>query len=350
MKGSWLGRVCAMFLMFSAAAIASPAQTFTKLVNLNGMNGANLDPKPIVQGKDGNLYGTAFNGGKYGQGTAFKLTPEGVLTVLYNFCSLPNCSDGASPGPGVVLGADGNYYGMTGAGGANNFGEVFKMNAAGKLTVLHSFDSSDGAYPNSALVQGPDGAFYGTTQSGGNLQACSGFGCGNVFKVTPGGKFTPLHNFCEQPNCTDGGVSYDGLAVGSDGNLYGGTWNGGESNLGTIYKITPNGAFTALYSFCQPGGCEGGDNPLWLTLGNDGNFYGTTLNGGNNGGGEVFKITLSGVVSTVYSFCAKLDCKDGANPHSGLWLGSDGNFYGNTYFGGTNLQHDDWGRWHCACR
>jgi uncharacterized repeat protein (TIGR03803 family) len=340
MKVVWHPRVCILYLILSAASIGSSAQTFRVLANFNGTNGANPDPKPIVQGTDGNLYSTSPNGGLYGYGTAFKMTPQGELTVLHNFCELPACADGAFPGPGVVLGADRNFYGVAG-GGANNLGEVFRITAAGVLTVLHSFDSTDGAYPNSNLVQGADGSFYGTTVEGGNLSSCSGFlGCGSVFKITPGGVFTSLHNFCNQTNCTDGAITWDGLALGDDGNLYGGTWQGGANNLGTIYKITPEGAFTTLYSFCAANSCAGGDNPLWLSLGNDGNFYGTTYSGGANGVGAIFKITPKGAVTTLYSFCAQTGCSDGSSPRGGLRLGSDGNFYGTTYFGGANALND----------
>jgi uncharacterized repeat protein (TIGR03803 family) len=339
MKGSWLGRVCAISLMVGAAAIASPAQIFTDLVNFDGTDGSQLSPKSIVQGTDGNFYGTTYSGGANDAGTVFKMTPEGKLTTIHSFCSLPGCADGNGGSKGVILGADGNYYGVSG-GGAYGDGEVYKISPSGVVTVLHSFDVNDGAAPLCNLVQGADGAFYGTTISGGNLGSCNGGGCGTVWKVTPGGKFTSLHSFCSEVNCADGATSFDGLAVGPDGSFYGGTWFGGANNMGTIYRITPEGTFTTLYRFCEPGVCPGGDHPLWLTLGNDGNFYGTTFGGGANGAGEVFEMTPEGAVSTVHSFCAETGCLDGSSPRGGLVLGSDGNFYGATYFGGANLRKD----------
>ncbi len=318
----------------------TPEAAFKTLVNFDGTNGATPDLKPLVQGTDGNLYGTAPFGGANGNGTAFKMTPDGALTVLYNFCALPGCADGSGPAPGVVLGRDGDYYGLTTGGGAYGFGTVFKITGAGALTTLHSFDLTDGNYPNSFLVQGTDGSFFGTAAAGGNLAACSGYGCGTIFKITPGGAFTTLHNFCSQTNCSDGAIAYDGVAQGWDGNFYGGTWQGGTDNVGTIYRITPTGELTTLYSFCAQSTCAGGYNPLWLTLGEDENFFGTTFSGGAYGAGAVFKLTPRGDVTTLYSFCAQSDCADGSSPRAGLLLGSDKHLYGTTFYGGATLQND----------
>lgn len=326
--------VCIEFVFSVAAAIASPAQTFSTLVNFDWVNGANPDLKPLVQGPDGNFYGTADSGGMNGRGTAFRMTPAGELTTLYDFCGQPNCLDGAGPGPGLVLGANGVLYGTTDGGGANGGGTFFKITLSGLLTTLASFDSTTGTAPNGALVQGPDRNFYGTTILGGNLSACSGSGCGTIFSVTPDGTLKALYTLCSQPNCIDGAVAFDGLAWGPDGNLYGGTWQGGASDLGTIYRITPGGKFTTLYSFA-PG--SDGYNPLWLTLGRDGTFFGTTYSGGYFGAGTVFNITSGGTETMLYSFCSQSPgCTDGAGPRAGLELGTDGNFYGTTYFGGAN--------------
>ena len=334
MKVCWQGRMCALFLIVGAAAVATPAQTFTTLVNFDGTNGANPDPKALVQGTDGNLYGTAQAGGANSSGTVFKMTPAGALTTLYNFCSLPSCADGNSPVPGLVLGTDGNFYGMSAGGGAYGVGTAFKITPEGVLTTLHSFDTTDGSYPFSRLTEGTDGSFYGTTSFGRNVD------WGTVFKITPDGTLTTLYNFCSETNCTDGATAYDGLAEGQDGNFYGTTWQGGANNVGTVFKITPEGALSKLYSFCTQNSCPGGYNPVWLTLGANGNFYGTTYAGAANGGGAVFEVTPGGTVTTLYNFCAQNGCSDGSSPRAGLLLGSDNNFYGTTYYGGANLQND----------
>src|SRR6516225_8715902 len=339
----WLKGFGMLGLLLGAGAIALPAQDeqpstnpvkFTTLVNFDLANGANVDVKPLIQGLDGNIYGTTGSGGANNAGTAFKMTPDGTLTTLYNFCALSGCGDGNGPGPGVRLGTDGEYYGVTDGGGVVGlgFGTVFRITAAGGLKTLHSFVGTDGAYPNSFLVQGTDGSFYGTTIAGGNLAACSGSGCGTVFKVTPGGALTMLYKFCSQPNCTDGAVAFDGLVQGTDGNFYGATWQGGAYNLGTIYKMTPAGALSVIYSFCSQSACTDGANPLWVVPGKDGKFYGTTYNGGANNVGTVFKISPAGKLTTLHSF----DGADGANPIGSLGQDTNGSFYGTTGFGGTS--------------
>lgn len=337
--------------MFAGAALA-PAQTlhqqetipskpqtpiFQTLVNFDGTNGTGPNLSPI-QGTDGNLYGGTGAGGEYGEGLLFKLTPTGTLTTLYSFCAKSGCPDGKGGAP-ELLGADGNFYGVSAFGGASGDGTVFKFTGKGALTTLHSFDGTDG-FIIKHLVQGSNGNFYGTTSNGGKLTECSNLGCGTVFEMTPSGKLTTLYDFCSLPGCADGAVLYDALVEGTDGNFYGTTWAGGTGNGGTIFKITPTGTLTTLYSFCVPDYpyCGEGNNPIKLVLGNDGNFYGTTAYGGGNGEGSVFKITPSGALTTIYNFCAQVACTDGATPRDGLTLGSDGNFYSTTYYGGANNQ------------
>jgi uncharacterized repeat protein (TIGR03803 family) len=159
------------------------------------------------------------------------------LTTLYSFCSQPNCTDGWFPLAALVQGTDGNFYGTTASGGKFgvtnevNGGTVFKITSAGVLTTLYNFCSqgafcNDGSYPSAALVQGTDGNFYGTTEFGGFAFYCSNSpGCGTVFMVTPtGGVETTIYNFCSQPNCTDGLQAGGGLVRATDGNFYGTTW------------------------------------------------------------------------------------------------------------------------------
>lgn len=306
-------------------SIPSPAQVFNSLVNFDGANtGANPDFVSLVQGTDGSLYGTTYNGGANGQGTVFKLTQTGTLTDLHAF----NGTDGAQPGVGLVLAVNGNLYGTTQSGGANGVGTVFMLRPAGALTTLHSFDGIDGAGPAGPLVQTSGGTFFGMTFSGGFNGSCPfGPGCGTVFKMTPGGELTNLYSFAGYP--TDGSDPNTALVQAADGNFYGTTEYSGMNSLGTIFKVTSGGDETVLYNFAGPDGA----NPIGtLTQGTDGNFYGTTPNGGSTGYGTVFRFTLGGELTTLYSFSGT----DGGHPISTLVRATDGNFYGTTSLGGAS--------------
>ena len=207
--------------------------------------------------------------------------------------------------------------------------------SAQTLTTLASFNETNGAYPYASLVQGTDGNLYGAIYSGGDNPNCSPDGCGTVISISPQGTVTRLYSFCSQPNCTDGGNPGGSLVQGTDGNFYGTTSERGSTeNGGTVFKITPSGTLTTLYSFCSQPNCTDGSSP-WagLVQGSDGNFYGTTQFGGSSnacesGCGTVFKITAAGVLTTLHSF----DGADGWNPFGALVQGTDGNFYGTTYY------------------
>jgi|SRR5882672_848676 len=248
-------------------------------------------------------------------------------------------TDGFNPEAALVQGTDGNFYGTTNGGGAyfcppfGICGTIFKVTAGGKLSTLHSFSGTDGNYPN-GLVLGTDGNFYGTTQEGGaNTQACLintyAVGCGTVFRITPGGVLTTMYSFAG----TDGAYPR-GLTQGTDGNFYGTTNGGGSGSncgggCGAIFKITPSGSLTTLYSFNLT---DGALPFAGLMQASDGNFYGTTYAGGANNDGTVFKITAAGALTTLHSF----DRTDGLEPEGGLVQATEGNFYGTTYWGGTS--------------
>ncbi len=201
-----VGTCCIICLFCAAAVIAAPAQSvyFTTLMSFNGANGA--DPSgTLIQANDGNFYGTTAAGGNQNWpcgfdgscGTVFRITPGGRLTTLYSFCPQYGCVDGYAPYGALVQATDGNFYGTTTGGGANERGTVFKITASGALTTLYSFCSSqpvcaDGADPYAGLVQGTDGVFYGTTRDGGGTSCVD---CGTVFKITPEGTLTTLHSF-----------------------------------------------------------------------------------------------------------------------------------------------------------
>jgi len=371
------GRACTVFLLGATTVIALSAQTFTTLLSFDFRDGSSPDA-PLVQGVDGNLYGTTSSGGidggtvftitpsgalttlyefcflgacpnggypaaplalaaagafygtterngGYDQGTVFKITPGGALTTLYSFCAQGECTDGAEPAAGLVQAADGNLYGTTFLGGANYAGTVFKITPSGALTSIHSFGSkeSDGKFPYAGLVQAGDGDLYGTTWGGGANSV------GTVFRITPSGALTTIHSFGSQPD--DGQYPYAGLVEASDGSLYGTTFGGGAYAGGTVFKITPGGALTTLFSFDSGGG---GAPVAGLVLGTDGNFYGPTGYFGSNQG-TVFQITPGGTLTTLHTFCLESGCPDGADPLGGLVQATNGQFYGTTSTGGA---------------
>ena len=313
-------------LLCAAMATASQAQTLTTLHDFAGKpnDGANPDAG-LVHGTDGNFYGTTYYGGSNNKGAVFEIISSGTLTVLHNFTS--NGTDGCNPTAALVQGTDGNFYGTTSFCGSGSGGTVFKITSNGTLTTLSSFNGEGGPeLPYAGLIQGSDGNFYGTTTAGGTEH-----GNGTVFKITPSGTVITLHSFA----CTDGCAPYGGLVEGSDGNFYGTTRSGGTNgyNYGTVFKITANGTFTLLHTF---EGTDGGDPYASMIQDSDGNFYGTTSSAGAHGAGTVFKITPSGTLTTLYSFCAcGYPCADGEAPYAGL-VQVDGNFYGTTETGGAN--------------
>ena len=312
----------------------------TTLFSFNGINGA--DPLGgLVQGSDGYFYGTTDLGGTAGgpnggYGTVYKISPTGAFVPLHSFTG----TDGQNPSGTVVQGSDGYYYGTAFWGGAHGSnGTIYKMTAAGNLKVLYNFCSlancADGAHPNGGLIQGSDGNFYGTTVWGGANSY------GTFFRITPSGSLKTLYSFCQQAACADGGNPTAVLVSDAAGNFYTETtYGGGANNAGTVFKVTPTGALTTLHTFCSLANCADGNNSGSntgqghgpLVLGADGNLYGSTLAGGTNGGyGTLFQITPGGQLTTLHSFAGT----DGASP-DGLVQGTDGKFYGVTYGGGVN--------------
>jgi uncharacterized repeat protein (TIGR03803 family) len=307
----------------------------TSLYSLTGSNdigsvdGGSVSPNGLVQGSDGNFYGTTAEGGMNNLGTVFKISTSGVLTGLYSFTG---GIDGSGPKAGLVQGSDGNFYGTTSAGVpplGGGYGTVFKISTNGALTGLYSFtDRNDGAYPQAGLVQGSDGDFYGTTYAGGTYTNQYGNGYGTVFKISTNGALTTLYSFT---GASDGGQPEAALVQGSDGDFYGTTEYGFEPGVGSVFRISTNGAFTSLHSFTD--GSDGGQPAAELVQGSDGNFYGTTEYGGTNGGaGTVFKINTNGALTSLYSFTGD---NNGSLPYAGLVQGNDGNFYGTTSHAGT---------------
>lgn len=339
MKKHGLGKIAYMVAVFCVAtAVASYTQTFT---SLHVFNQKTEDPGYLTQGTDGNFYGTTAE-------SVFKMTPSGVTTSLYLFCTKSGCPDGSSPAGALVQASNGNFYGTTYYGGTGSqcpansggCGTVFEITPKGTLTTLYNFCSqancADGELPT-GLTLGIDGNFYGITDFDANL-CISNNSCGTIFKITPTGKLTVLHKFCSETNCADGYGSSAALVLGTDGNFYGTNFYTGDANTGgTVFKITSQGTFTTLYTFPV--------NTLpqaALIQAANGNFYSTTSVGGANincagyGCGTIFEITPAGKLTTLYNFCPVAGCVDGSFPFGALALGTDGNLYGTTEGGGTN--------------
>jgi uncharacterized repeat protein (TIGR03803 family) len=324
----------------------SQAQTLTTLYNFTGTSDGDNPYGALVQGPNGDLYGTTSSDFGAGYGTAFEITTEGTFTTLYTFCSLPNCADGSYPVSGLTLANDGNFYGVTNDGGTHNYGTFFKMTPQGTLTTLYSFCSqancADGYYPGAKLLQGLNGNFYGVTAYGGTT------GFGTIFEVTKSGVLRTLYNFCSQSNCTDGSVPFGSLVQTKNGTFYGTTASGGaygNYQYGTVYRLMPNGKLTTIYSFCSLSNCADG---YYLTSGvllaSNGKLYGTTAFGGpflslcNNGTGcgTIFEIAPGGKLTTLYNFCSKPNCTDGDRPLAPLMQASNGEIYGSTPYGGEH--------------
>src|SRR5580692_6670266 len=329
-------------LVLYAAATALPAQTLTTLHTFcqgggNGCKDGSNPPAALVQATDGEFYGTTA-------ATVFKITPTGALTTLHDLCS--DCADGIVPNAALIQATNGDFYGTSTFGGANGFGTVFKITQGGALTTLYAFSCSPTVCPSpllvdpNGLVQATNGELYGTTERGG-------YGGGTIFRITPSGTLTTLYEFCSETNCNapDGQFPEAKLVQAANGDFYGTTESGGTYGAGMVFKITPHGTLTTLYSFCQSEPeCTDGANPFGaLVQATNGDFFGTTYGGGGNCtypcGGTVFKITPSGTLTTLYRFCAQSGCPDGANPRAGLIQATDGNFYGTTQLGGNNTDY-----------
>ncbi len=375
------GSVSSAVVVLIVSGVTVPGVTLQTLysftANVAGQNTVGAYPMAgLLQAKDGNFYGTARGGGADGDGTVFRCTTNGVISLVHAFTygtdgavpygaliqatnsflygtasdngwtggtvlristsggtsgySLDSATSGGGPAAALVQGRDGNFYGTAQHSGADQYGTlwyglpgygaVFKMTPSGVLSALGSFNFEDGAYPACALVQAADGNFYGTAQNGG-----TNGGWGTIFSITATGTLTALHSFAN----TDGAQPVAGLTLDTDGSFYGTTYAGGTYNAGTVFKLALDGTFASLYSFT--GGADGSNCYGGLLLASDGNFYGTTEQGGAYGLGTVYRISREGVLTTLASF----DGYQGAVPECTLIQATDGNLYGTTQFGGT---------------
>jgi uncharacterized repeat protein (TIGR03803 family) len=369
-----LPALAAVMILAMLTGTPAQAQTFNVLHIFCGTNGTcpdGITPGSLIQAADGKLYGTTRAGGanfadpcenvfEMGCGTVFSITLDGALTTLYSFCSASDCSDGFGPTGQLVQAVSGDIYGTTLLGGANNnasclysghafgCGTIFKITPAGVLTTFYSFCSqlncADGYAPNGPLIQASNGDLYGTTQYGGagDGRICA-TGCGTIFKITPAGTLTTLYTFCGASSVINGvcadGAGPSGLMQAANGNLFGTTINGGDRhNFGTLFQMTPSGKYTVLYRFCSQPDCTDGDYPIGaLAEANDGDLYGITQGGGAylSYGGTAFALNPTGHLATLSSFgsCTPLCAY---TPSGALTQATDGNLYGMTVDGGES--------------
>ena len=313
----------ALAVVVVAGAVATAqAQSYSVLYSFQcGSDGA-YPGAGLVQDKAGNLYGTTQSGGASSIGTVFKVNPSGTETVLHSFAGYP--TDGQSANTALILDGSGNLYGATPAGGAANVGTVFKVAASGTESVLYSFTGAfDGNEPLGSLVRDTAGNLYGTTLGGG------GWNAGVVFKLSPGGRETVLHDFNDI--VTDGSNPQDGLIQDAAGNLYGTTVYGGVDNAGIIFEVTPTGTESVLHSFLGPP--TDGAYPQGGKLVRDsaGNLYGALTVGGAYNHGAVFRLSTTATETVLLNF---LGAKEGTFPLDGLTRDPAGNLYG-TAAGGS---------------
>jgi uncharacterized repeat protein (TIGR03803 family) len=318
----------ALAVLIGIAGLASNTQAQTSyqvVARFDWYNGENPH-SGLIKGNDGYFYGTTQRGGAKDYGTVFKMDAAGTITVLHSFRIWV---DGSGPSAGLIQGSDGSFYGTTAGGSASGvftgYGTIFKLDAAGKLTTLHSFIDGEGKWPSTRLIQGNDGSFYGTTTYGGtNRETTNGYG--TIFKIDAAGTLTTLYNF-DRFNYT-----VSGLIQGNDGNFYGTTELGGSFacttpwgvlGCGTVFKIDAVGTLTTLHSFAEylpdDTSAHGIHDGTYgdLIQGSDGSFYGTTST-------TVFKMDAAGTVTVLH----RLIDSDGVYRPRGVVQGSDGSLYG----------------------
>lgn len=313
--------------------LLTPTGTLKHIYNFcslaNCADGTNPWSSPVLA-SDGNLYGTTNVGGNSNNsGTVYKITPSGKLTTLYSFCPSQPCNDGQFP-IGLIQGFDGNFYGVASEGGAFGQGTFFQLSPTGKFKLLHTFcatgSCSGGSFPLAAPMQASNGIFYGVTSSGGSNSS------GTIYQISPSGSFKVLYNFCSQASCADGSDSEAALVEDNAGNLYGTTYSGGANGDGEVFRLAPGNQFSVLHSF---NGADGSNSLSAVTFANDGDLYGTTVAGGTFNDGVIFQLTTQGAFSTLFSFCNNSGCA-GNQPQTTLLQATNGLLYGATPAGGSS--------------
>ncbi len=306
-------------LIFIAAwfmlSLAASAQNISVLYNF-GKNSLSQSPQfvRLAQGRDARLYGMSRGSQN---GTVFQISTKGSGGQLFAF----DGTNGLDPTSGVTLGTDGNFYGTTFFGGAQNDGVLFQLTPSGRYTILHEFTGgSDGQWPEAPPIQAADGSLYGSTLEGPGVTGAT------IYRYSKSGGFSTMLTLSQQ----QANAIEAPLMQASDGSLYGTSYSGGANGCGGVFVLNTSGALLNTFSFpCSPGP---GSSLGALVQTSDGNFYGTTERGGNRGNGTIFKMNSKGVFSVLYNFEGPV--ADGKYPDGGLVLATDGNFYGSTALGG----------------
>ncbi|HWD20017.1 MAG TPA: choice-of-anchor tandem repeat GloVer-containing protein [Verrucomicrobiae bacterium] len=301
----------------TVSPLSAPGYALQIMHSFKGSDGANPNAS-LMQARDGNLYGTTVNGGAENGGALFSVNTNGGFATFYSFTG---GSDGANIYAALTqgAGADPNLYGVAAAGGDSALGTIFRVATNQAVTALHEFTGGDdGSSPNAPLTLGNDGRLYGSGADGGV------YGEGTVFAASTNGAVTPLYAFS---SFTDGAIPIAGLTLGPDGKFYGSTYQGGAFGLGILFAINTNGALATLHDFS---GVDGANPLASLASGSDGKLYGTTYLGGNNGFGDVFSLAANGTYTNIFS----LNYADGALLNAGLTPSGDGGFFGAAQNGG----------------
>ena len=317
----------------------TPAGALTTLVHFTGPGGAAKGSVPETApllASDGNFYGTTSTGGVGGFGTVFKMTPAGALTTLAEFTGTAGAVKGQGPSGQLIQGLDGALYGTTYQGGGGDNGTIFKITTAGVFTTLFEFSSvssaPSGNSPTGGLTMDSAGDFYGFGHWGGTNSF------GTIFKVTPAGVLTPLVQFTGTIGAAKGSYP-ESVSVAGDGAIYGATENGGAGDYGTVFRMTPAGVLTTLTEFTGTSGAARGKRPYGgLRPGSDGALYGTTNDGAALGYGSIYKVTPDGVFTTLVDWSGSTGPAPGSGSrHGAPLLAPDGNLYGSAFYGGGVL-------------
>lgn len=316
---------CILLTPMLVSAQTFTYSTLTKFPATTKLSAVN--PYPPIVDASGNIYGVSFYGGKYNEGTVWKATSKGTLSILYSFGV--SSTDATRPIGTLLRDSSGNLYGETYSGGKNGFGTVFKLTSGGKESILYSFTEEAAAAGLPFLARDSSGNLYGYNVSGN----------GSVFKLTSKGVYSTLYTFCSLTNCADGANPQGGPILKS-GVLYGATVAGGNNSCspfagcGTIFSVTTSGVETVLYAFA--GGIDASAPNGPLVQDSSGNWYGTSYYGGTGGYGTIFELSSSNVESVLYNFSFCTSCTDGFYPISSLIMDSSDNLYGIDAEGGTN--------------
>lgn len=279
-----------------------------------------------MQAADGQYYGAAYSGGDLKGGTAYRMSPQGKVTLLHTFDT--QAPEGSAPAAPFLEASDGAFYGTTTVGANGGCGSLFRLTPEGEFSVLHQFtlasDNACGA-GRLALLQAKDGHLYGTTERGG------AFNGGTIYRWTSGGTWELLYSFQEAG--LPGWSPHSGLVQAVDGALYGTTFDGGESSNGTFYRFDVDTRTVSVIKAFDKGPTDPRQPMGELLLARDGYFCGTTVYGGDHDLGAVYRVTTTGALTMVFSFPA-ISKKLGYMPFAGLVEGRDGEFFGTTQNGG----------------